>query len=89
MFDTLIPPTDAQELVAQAYLMSKSEADESIIRHYETLMRDGQWVSATLSGAGDLVPITFINGRLLLGVNRLLACYQSGVPLLNTVLQVD
>lgn len=78
--DATIYPAEADEILSNVFRASLAAVDEPTVNMYATLMREGRWKACTVEMGGAHHPILFRNNRLLLGVQRLLACKQANVP---------
>lgn len=89
MRDIVINPALAASWLQRPIFPFAEEVDEQQVTKYATMMASGQWLNATLGMGGEQAPIVRVNGSLMLGFQRLLACYDADTPFTNTVIEVD
>lgn len=89
MRDVLIDPMLAASWLQRPIFTFGEEVDESQVIKYTTMMASGQWLDAKMGCGGEQAPIVIMNGSLMLGFQRLLACYDSNTAFTNTVIEVN
>lgn len=75
--------------LTNTYTQPIVEVSSHTVIRYADMMETGRWVDATEDAGGPHVPILFIDGKLLLGVQRMMAVVQSNASFTNTTIEVD
>lgn len=79
--DITFTPALAKVYLEDCYPLARSEVDPATVAKYASLLQRNQWQHLDLSAGGAHCPITVKDGRVLLGVTRLMAVVEAGVPM--------
>jgi hypothetical protein len=75
-----ITPSHAGELLADAFGSSFEGVDDAIVQQYADLMESHNWTFITKEMGGEHYPIYLRDDRVLLGIQRLMACQRANTP---------
>jgi hypothetical protein len=75
--DITITPEHAKELLSTAFESSFEGVDPLVVTSYANLMSKGQWKDVNIEMGGAHYPIYMRDDRVLLGIQRLMACIEA------------
>lgn len=85
--DAIIEPEEAQQLLDDCFESSLDGVNEALVSQYTELMASGKWKGVTVEMGGEHYPIYLRDDRVLLGIQRLLACVRSNTPFQTVIVR--